>query len=318
MAMPMQKKRTARCYNQTFGQRVIRDFKMNKWKYLLALPPIIYFAVFAYKPMYGILIAFKNYVPTKGIWGSDWVGLYQFERFLTDVNFWRVFGNTLKISLLNICLGFPAPIIFALLLNEIKSTKFKKAVQTITYLPHFISLVIVCGLIKQFCLSDGLFSVIVQMFGGDKVNFLQNASYFPWIYVLSDIWQEIGWGSIIYLAAIAGIDQEQYEAARIDGAGRLKQMFHITLPGIMPTIMILFILRMGGILNVGFEKILLLYNPTIYSTADVISTYLYRVGMENAQYSYSTAISLFNSAINAVFLVITNFLSKKLTDNSFL
>lgn len=316
--MPMQKKRTARCYNQTFGQRVIRDFKMNKWKYLLALPPIIYFAVFAYKPMYGILIAFKNYVPTKGIWGSDWVGLYQFERFLTDVNFWRVFGNTLKISLLNICLGFPAPIIFALLLNEIKSTKFKKAVQTITYLPHFISLVIVCGLIKQFCLSDGLFSVIVQMFGGDKVNFLQNASYFPWIYVLSDIWQEIGWGSIIYLAAIAGIDQEQYEAARIDGAGRLKQMFHITLPGIMPTIMILFILRMGGILNVGFEKILLLYNPTIYSTADVISTYLYRVGMENAQYSYSTAISLFNSAINAVFLVITNFLSKKLTDNSFL
>lgn len=294
--------------------RLRKDFKVNKYKYIIVLPAIIYFILFSYKPMYGIIIAFKNFRPTLGIMGSPWVGFQHFQDFFTDVYFFRVLTNTVVISLYSIIFGFPAPIILAILLNEIRSTLFKRMVQTISYLPHFISMVIVCGLIRQFCLTDGAINDILQHFTGQRVPLLQEPNFFRPLYIISGIWQETGWGTIIYLAALAGIDQEQYEAARIDGAGRLKQMIFITLPGLIPTIVILFILRMGGILNVGFEKILLLYGPTTWVKADVISTYVYRRGLLEGAWSYTTAVGLFNSVVNIFFLLITNFISKKVND----
>ncbi|MGN0244038.1 MAG: ABC transporter permease [Lachnospiraceae bacterium] len=296
---------------QSFAKRVAIDFKRNKWKYFIVLPVLIYILIFCYKPMYGIIIAFKDYRPAMGISASPWVGLKHFKAFFSDVNFWRVLKNTLRISISTIVFGFPAPILLALMINEVKNTKFKKVIQTVTYLPHFVAIVIICGMIREFCLSDGLFNVIIEFFGGTPSSLLQKPELFVPIYVLSDIWQGIGWNSIIYLAAISGIDQEQYEAARVDGAGRLQQIIHITLPGIMPTVVTLLILRMGSILGVGYEKILLLYNPTTYSTADVISTYVYRTGLVGAQWSYSTAVGLFNSVVNVIVLVAANKLSKK-------
>lgn len=299
--------------NNIFAQ-LSKDFRINKYKYIIVLPAIIYFILFSYKPMYGIIIAFKEYRPTLGIMGSPWVGLRQFHDFFTDVYFLRVMTNTVVISLYSIIFGFPAPIILALLLNEIRSSLFKRTVQTISYLPHFISMVIVCGLIRQFCLTDGAINDILQHFTRQRVPLLQEPNLFRPIYIISGIWQETGWGTIIYLAALAGIDQEQYEAARIDGAGRLKQIMFITLPGLIPTIVVLFILRMGGILNVGFEKILLLYGPTTYVKADVISTYVYRKGLLEGSWSYTTAVGLFNSLVNILFLLVTNFISKKVNE----
>lgn len=300
----------------TLGRTIIHDFKLNKYKYLIILPVIIYLAVFAYKPMYGLIIAFKDYRPALGIDGSKWVGLKHFKNFFNDVYFLRLIKNTISISGLNILFGFPVPIILALLLNEIRSSWFKRTVQTITYMPYFISLVVVCSLVKTYCQSDGIFSQISVALGGEAKNFLMDSKYFYPIYVASDIWKNMGWNSIIYLAALASIDQEQYEAARIDGAGRFKQMIHVTLPGLMPTITVLFILRMGGLLNVGYEKILLLYSEAIYDVADVISTYVYRKGIINTAYSYSTAVGLFNSVVNVFFLLISNTLSKKVTQSS--
>lgn len=299
----------------SFKERVIKDWRRNKWKYILLIPVIIYLIVFCYKPMYGIIIAFKNYKPSRGILESNWVGLKHFINFFTSRECIRVIKNTLSISGLSILFGFPAPILLALLVNEIRNAKFKKAIQTITYLPHFVSIVIICGLIKTFCLSDGVFNVIIEFFGGQTHNLLEDKSLFYTIFIASDIWQEIGWGSIIYLAAIAGIDQEQYEAARIDGAGKLAQILHITLPSIMPTITVLFIMRMGAVLNVGYEKVLLLYNPITYEVADIISTYVYRVGLVNAQYSFATAVSLVNSLVNILFLVVTNAICNKINGN---
>lgn len=301
---------------RTLSHTLSRDFKLNKYKYLIILPIIIYFILFAYKPMYGLIIAFKDYRPALGIVESKWVGLKHFKSFFTDVYFWRLLRNTFTISGLTILFGFPAPIILALSLNEVRNTRFKRTIQTITYMPYFISLVVACSLIKTYSQTDGIFSQIAVMFGGNAQNFLMNSKNFYSIYVISDIWQNIGWNSIIYLAALSSIDQEQYEAAKIDGAGRFKQMFHITLPGLLPTIMILLILRMGGILNVGYEKILLLYSEAIYETADVISTYVYRKGIINAAYSYSTAVGLFNSIVNVFFLVLANTISKKTTESS--
>jgi putative aldouronate transport system permease protein len=298
----------------SFLQRVLRDLKMNKYKYLMILPVIIYFILFSYKPMYGVIIAFKQFKPTLGISGSPWVGLQHFHDFFTDIYFFRVLKNTFVISFYSIIFGFPAPIILALLLNEIKNSVFKRTVQTISYMPHFISLVVVCGLIKQFSYQEGAFNDILQFVIGRRIAILQEPGLFRPIYILSSIWQETGWGTIIYLAALTGIDQEQYEAAKIDGAGRLKQMIHITLPGLIPTILILLILRMGGILNVGFEKILLLYGPTTYVTADVISTFVYRNGLIDANWSYSAAVGLFNSIINIIFLLATNMITKKAND----
>ncbi len=298
-----------------FFQRLKEDLARNKMKYILMIPIIVYFVVFHYKPMYGVLMAFQRYRPTLGIAGSRWVGFDNFIDFFADPYFWRLLRNTFSISFYSILFGFPAPILLALMFNEVKNERFKKTIQTISYMPHFISLVIVCGIIKIFVQTDGIFPVFIEsLFGVPASNWLTKSPYFYPIYVISGIWQEVGWGSIIYLAALSGIDQELYEAAKIDGAGRLQQIWHITLPGILPTIMILLILRIGGILSVGYEKILLLYTPTTYEVADVISTYSYRRGIIDADYSYSTAVGLFNSLVNIVFLVTTNKLSKKFTE----
>ena len=299
----------------SLSHKISRDWKMNKYKYLLILPVLVYLALFCYKPMYGLIIAFNNYKPTRGITGSDYVGLMWFDNFFNNIYFWRLLSNTFTISALSIVFGFPAPIILALLLNEIQNDKFKRTVQTITYMPYFISLVVTCSIIKIYCQENGLFSQIIEIFGGTRRNLLIDPSAYRPIYVLSGIWQNIGWNSIIYLAALSGIDQEQYEAARIDGANRFQQMLHITIPGILPTIMILFVLRMGSILNVGYEKVLLLYTENTYNVADVFSTYTYRVGLEQKQYSLSTAVSLFNTVVNIVFLVFTNWLSRKTTES---
>lgn len=299
----------------TLSHKISRDWKMNKYKYLLILPVLVYLALFCYKPMYGLIIAFNNYKPTRGITGSDYVGLMWFDNFFNNIYFWRLLSNTFTISALSIVFGFPAPIILALLLNEIQNEKFKRTVQTITYMPYFISLVVTCSIIKIYCQENGLFSQIIEIFGGTRRNLLIDSGAYRPIYVLSGIWQNIGWNSIIYLAALSGIDQEQYEAARIDGANRFQQMLHITIPGILPTIMILFVLRMGSILNVGYEKVLLLYTENTYNVADVFSTYTYRVGLEQKQYSLSTAVSLFNTVVNIVFLVFTNWLSRKTTES---
>ena len=299
----------------TLSHKISRDWKMNKYKYLLILPVLVYLALFCYKPMYGLIIAFNNYKPTRGITGSDYVGLMCFDNFFNNIYFWRLLSNTFTISALSIVFGFPAPIILALLLNEIQNDKFKRTVQTITYMPYFISLVVTCSIIKIYCQENGLFSQIIEIFGGTRRNLLIDPSAYRPIYVLSGIWQNIGWNSIIYLAALSGIDQEQYEAARIDGANRFQQMLHITIPGILPTIMILFVLRMGSILNVGYEKVLLLYTENTYNVADVFSTYTYRVGLEQKQYSLSTAVSLFNTVVNIMFLVFTNWLSRKTTES---
>ena len=296
---------------RTLGQRIIRDFKLHKYKYMLIIPVVIYFILFHYKAMYGVVIAFQRFRPTAGIAGSPWVGVDNFIRFFKDTYFWRVLRNTFSISFLTIVFSFPAPIILALLINEIKIPWFKRTVQTITYMPHFIALVVVCGLISSFCQTNGVFNDIIQFFGGERINLLAEKEFFYPIYIISGIWQSIGWDSIIYLAALGGIDQEQYEAAKLDGAGRIRQMISITLPGLMPTICMLLVLKMGNILNVGFEKILLLYQPLTYEVADVISTYVYRKGMIDADYSFSTAIGLFNSLINIVFLIVANKISKK-------
>ena len=292
-----------------------RDMQMHFWKYVLIIPILIYLALFCYKPMYGLVIAFKNYKPARGIWGSKWVGFTWFETFFKDPYFFRLLRNTFRLSAYSIIFGFPAPIILALLLNEVTNTKFKRTVQTITYMPYFISLVVACSIIKIYCQADGLFSQIGQFFGAEAQNLLIDPNKFTPIYVISGIWQNIGWNSIIYLAALSGIDQEQYEAARIDGANRFQQVLHITIPGILPTIMILFIMRMGSILNVGYEKILLLYTDATFETADVFSTYTYRMGLQNQKYSLSTAVGLFNTMVNIVFLLFTNWLSNKTTES---
>ena len=303
-----------------FAQRVVRDWKLNKWKYLLFIPVLVYLLLFCYKPMYGLIIAFKNYKPTRGIERSAFMDPWYawFEKFFTDPYFGRLIGNTFTISALTIIFGFPAPILLALLLNEVSHNKFKRTVQTITYMPYFISMVVTCALIRVYCQQDGLISDIVVALGGERQNWLMDSSYYRTIYILSEIWQTIGWNSIIYLAALSGIDQEQYEAARIDGANRFQQCLHITIPGLMPTIIILFILRMRGILNVGYEKTLLLYNSNIYDVSDIISTYTYRLsfGGGTPQYSYSAAIGLFNTLVNVTFLLLTNFISSKVSDSS--
>jgi len=266
--------------------------------------------------MYGAIIAFKEFNPALGIMGSPWVGFKHFKSFFEGVYFWRLVRNTLLISVYSLIWGFPAPIILALLLNEVKNKYFKRTVQTVSYLPHFISLVVVCGIIKDFTSTDGVINDIIEFLGGERTNFLMIPEWFRPIYVGSGIWQEVGWGSIIYLAAITNIDPQLYEAATIDGASRCKQIWHITLPGIVPTIVILLILRLGGLMSVGFEKIILLYNSATMETADVISSYVYRRGLLDFDYSFSAAVGLFNSVINLILITSANRLSRKVSETS--
>lgn len=300
-------------YSSGYGSLIIKDFKRYKYIYLMILPVIIYYAIFCYKPMYGALMAFQDYNITKGIWGSEWIGLSNFIQFYESPYFFRTLRNTLVLSMLRLVFVFPAPIIFALLINEIKRKYFKKVMQTISYLPYFISVVVISGIIYDFCMQSGLLTYFYKLVTGTEgsVNLLTKPELFRTIYIGSDIWQTIGFSSIIYISALSGINPELYEAATIDGAGRWKQMLNITLPGIFPTITILFILQIGSLMNIGFDKVFLLYNPSIYETADVISTYIYRQGLVVGEYSYSAAVGLFNSVINFMLLILANQLSKK-------
>ena len=302
--------------NKPFKKRFIKDMKRNWSLYILAVPMIIFYILFAYKPMYGALIAFKEYKPALGFVGSPWVGFAQFQRFFTSPFFGRLMKNTVLLSFYCLLFGFPAPIILALLLNEVKNIAFKKTVQTISYLPHFISIIVVAGMITDFSVSTGLFNHIIEFFGGTRHPLLQDPTLYRPIYVASDIWQQIGWGSIIYLSALSGVDQQLYEAAEVDGAGRFRKLIHVTLPAITPTIVIMLILRIGSLLSIGYEKTILLYNPSTYETADIISSYVYRVGILEQGWSYSTAIGLFNSIINLCLLLLANTISRRLTETS--
>lgn len=300
----------------SLAARAKRDWQRNKALYIMVIPVLAFYILFHYKPMYGAIMAFMDYNPRLGFSGSEWVGFANFTRFFESPYFVKLLRNTLLLSVYGIIFGFPAPIILALLLNEVKSTKFKKAVQTITYLPHFISLVVVTGIIKEFCQSTGLINDIIVALGGTRSALLQNPDLYRTIYIASDIWQGIGWGSIIYLSALSGIDQQLYEAAEIDGAGRWKQMLNVTLPGIAPTIITMLIMRLGQVLGSSYEKTILLYNEATYETADVISSYIYRVGLLDRDWGYSAAIGLFNSVINLVLLIAANKISKRVSETS--
>ena len=295
---------------------VKKDFRLNWSLYLLVLPVLAFYIIFCYKPMYGIIIAFENYSPAMGFAKSPWVGLTHFKNFFGSYFFWRLIRNTLVISFANLIFAFPSSIILALMMNEVRCLALKKSIQTITYMPHFVSMVVVCGLIVQFTKDTGFINDIIAFFGGERVSLLTKPEWFVPIYTVSGIWQGVGWGSIIYMSAIAGIDQEQYEAARIDGAGRFAQIFYITLPSIMPTIVIMLILQIGSMMNVGYEKIILLQNSLNMETSDIISSYVYRAGLQDFNWSFSTAVGLFNSVTNVILLVTANQISKKVNDTS--
>lgn len=284
--------------------------------YLMALPVIVYYLVFHYAPMYGLVIAFKNYVPARGIMGSKWVGMNHFVKFFNDMYFTRLIRNTLVINLKLLLFGFPIPIVFAILLSEMRIEWFKRTVQTVTYMPHFISAVVVCGIFLDFTKSNGIITWVTTLFGGEKIDLLTRAENFQPIFVGMNVWQEFGWDSIIYFAALSAIDPTMYEAAMIDGASRFKRVLHITIPSLMPTITILLVLRIGNMMSLGWERIVLMYNPLIYETSDVISSYVYRRGLVEFNYSYSAAVGMFNSICNVVLLTGANYASRKLTNSS--
>lgn len=296
--------------------RTWKIIRKNKAVYLIVLPVIIYYILFHYKPMYGIIISFMDYNPRRGISGSQWVGMKHFIDFFTGPYFWRLLGNTLKLSLSTLIFGFPVPIILALLINELHNKKFSKAVQTITYMPHFVSMVVLCAMVRQFVGANGFITNFLSMFGYDGGNLLNHGEYWIPIYVISNIWQGAGWGSIVYLAALTGIDSELYDAAKVDGANRWKQTLNVTIPCLLPTIIIMLIMRVGQIMGVGYEKTILLYNEGIYDVADIISTYVYRRGLLDRQFSFSTAVGLFNSVVNFILVVGANQISKKTTETS--
>lgn len=301
---------------EAFAVRMKKDFIRYRYIYLMLLPVVIYYAVFCYGPMSKIVIAFQNFKPALGISGSKWVGMKYFIDFFTGPYAWRLIRNTLLLNILQIILAFPVPIILALLINEIQCRPYKKLVQTVSYMPHFISLVVMCSLLLTFSRSDGIFNDFLALFGVERSNLMANAKLFRPMYVLSGIWQEAGWGSIIYLATLSTIDPGLYEAATIDGASRFQRMLYVSFPGLVPIIIVQLIMRVGNILTMGFEKVFLLYNPLTYDTADIISTYIYRQGLELTNYSYGTAVGLFNSAVNLLILVLANRLSRKATGES--
>lgn len=293
------------------------DLKMNKGLYLLAIPVFLYFLIFNYAPMFGLVIAFEEFRPARGVLGSSWVGLKNFIDFFTGPNFLTILRNTLVISLLGLVVGFPLTVAYALMLNEISAKIFKKTVQTIHYLPYFISMVVLAGLIREFCSTNGIITnMLVSVLHISRENLLQNPRYFWAINLVSDIWQGLGYGAIFFVASISSVSMELHEAAAIDGAGRLKRAWHITLPGIMPAIVTMLVMKCGMLLQVGSDKILLLYNSSIYSTADVISTHVQRMGIEQMQYGYSAAVGLFNSVVGTILLLASNYFSAKVTENS--
>jgi len=321
MAQPINEQLTKKRYKTNpksglpLGQTIRKDMKRNWMIYVMVLPVIAYYVIFHYGPMYGLQIAFKDFSPAKGILGSPWVGFKHFISFFDGIYFWRLIRNTVLINIYELIFSFPAAIVLALLLNELRQRMFKRVVQTISYLPHFISIVVVAGMMFDFLSRDGLINQLLGWFGVEAIDFLKEEGWFRFLYVSSGIWQGIGWGSIIYLAAIANIDPTLYEAAKIDGASRWKQTLHITIPSIMPTIVIMLILNLGNMLSVGSEKVLLLYNPLTYETADVISTYVYRKGVLEASYSFTAAVGLFNSVVSFILIVTANSISKRVSEN---
>lgn len=295
---------------------IAKDWSKHKYLYALAVPLVAYYVIFHYLPMYGAVIAFKDYNPGVGIAASPWVGFRHFEEFIGGPYFWRLIKNTFLLSFYSLLFGFPAPIVLALLIHELRSRILKRFVQSITYLPHFISVVVISGIVIDMTNSNGLINNVIAMFGGERSTLTTDPDWFRTIYVGSSIWTELGWGTIIYLAALSTVNPHLYEAADMDGAGRLKKALHITIPAITPVIVILLILQMGRLLSVGWEKVLLLYNPLVYDTADVIATYVYRRGLEQADYSYSAAIGLFNALINFALLYVANKISQKTNETS--
>lgn len=297
---------------QSFAKSFKEDWDEQKWLYLLFFPGFIYFIVFKFIPMSGILMAFQNFSPYQGFWDSEWVGLYHFRTLFGSSDFKMLLVNTLSISFLSLIFYFPAPIILALLLNEIRHDFYKRTVQTFVYIPHFISYVIVASLTYQlFNITDGIVNQIINNITGHTINFLGSPEYFRGMIVGQSIWKETGYGTIIFLAALSGIDAEQYEAARIDGANRWKLMWHITLPAIKGTIIIMLILRVGSVLNTGYEQIFLMSNDLNISTAEVFDTYVYRRGIVQGQYSYATAVGLFKSVVGMIMVLGANWIAKK-------
>lgn len=316
-AFGINSKQNIKIKGETGWEKIKKAFVRDKYLWLLILPGIIWYIIFMYSPMYGLVIAFKNFSPFKGVWDSSWVGLKWFKQFFETYYFWRILRNTLLINIYSILWGFPAPIIFALLLNEVQHKRFKRFSQTVSYLPHFISTVVIVGIVVNFLSpSTGIVNHVITALGGERISFMVDPKWFRTIYIGSGIWQGIGWNSIIYLAALSSIDQELYEAATVDGASRLRKMWHITIPGILPTVVILLILNFGSMLNVGYEKIILMYNPQTYETADVISSYVYRRGIAEGEYSFGTAVGLFQNVINFILVLTFNKLSRKVSEIS--
>ena len=309
-------RRQKRAESNGFSSRLKDDLYKNRAIYIMILPVIVYLIIFSYLPMYGITIAFKDFKPRLGILESPWVGLKHFKDFFSSIYFGRTLGNTLILSGLNLMFGFVAPIIFAILLNEITSLKFKKVIQTVTYLPHFITTVVVASILITFTNNDGLITGFINTISTHTGSLIGDQDYFRGIYTISDIWQNFGWGSIIFLAAMSGVSAEIYEAAKIDGANKFQQIMNVTIPGIMPTIAIMFIMAIGGVMNIGWEKAFLLQTPLTYKTSDIISTFVYRKGFEDMNFSYSAAVGLFNSAINLLLLIGANKFSKKVNNAS--
>ena len=283
--------------------------------YFMILPAIIFYVIFSYVPMYGLTIAFKDFYSKRGILGSPWVGLYNFRQIFTDPYFWQVLKNTLIINVMKLGFAFPAPIILTLMFNEVRSKRFSKTIQTIVYLPHFISWVVISGIIFSLLSGDGLINSILIAMGRTKIDFLTNKELFRPLLVISEIWKETGWDTIVYLAAITGISPELYEAAKIDGANRLRQLLNITIPCLLPTVSVMLILKTGGLMNGGFDQVFNLYNPIVYPVGDVIDTYVYRLGIGQSEYSLSTAVGLFLSISNFIMLVSVNFITKKISGN---
>lgn len=297
--------------------RLRRSFKQHWILYLMLAVPVGYILTFAYAPMVGLLMAFEDYRPTRGIIGSKWVGLKHFERFVSMPVFWTLLKNTLAISLYSLAAGFPIPIILALALNEVRSSKLKKTVQMVSYAPYFISTVVMVGILSQFFSTQfGPVNIVRRMLGLDAINFMGEQSMFRSLYVWSGVWQGSGYGAVIYIAAIAGIDPQLHEAALIDGANRFQRLWHVDLPGILPTVVIMLIMNCGSIMSVGYEKIYLMQNSLNASVSEVISTYVYKIGLKDAQYSFSAAVGMFNSVVNFILLVLVNGISRRLSETS--
>ena len=316
-AAPARTRAEKRARGRQRRRRVLTKLNQSKSLYLFLIPAIVYFIIFCYLPMYGVQIAFKYYSPRLGIWGSTWTGMENLNRFFDSYYFWRLLRNTVGLSLYNLIVAFPFPILLALVFNEVKSPKLKKAVQTISYAPHFISVVVLVGILNLFFnQGNGLINVFLDKMGFEKFGFLTSSAAFPSMYVWSGVWQNAGWNSIIYIAALAAIDPQLHEAAQIDGASRLQRIWHINLTGILPTITIMLILQVGNLMTVGFEKAFLMQNPLNLETSEIISTFVYKMGLNYRQYSYSTAIGLFNSVINMILLVSVNTIAGRLSETS--